>query len=111
MTDKAKAFELHGYAFKYTFKYDYCIKTDRDGKSYGGTAVVGTTRDNASYVVAEEYLDLETDLIKCYDCYGTLGLTTRDKHEAMEFAKRQAKSFVICADAAPELLSDYKRIK
>lgn len=106
MTDKAKAFELHGYRFY----YDYCIKTDRDGKSYGGTAVVGTTRDN-SYVVAEEYLDLETDLIKCYDCYGTLGLTTRDKHEALEFAKRQARSFVICADAAPELLSNYKRIK
>lgn len=99
MTDKAKAFELHGYRFY----YDYCIKTDRDGKSYGGTAVVGTTRDNTSYVVAEEYLDL--------DCYGTLGLTTRAKHEALEFAKRQALGFTICADRAPELLSDYRRVK
>lgn len=107
MTDKGKAFEMHGYRFY----YDYCIKTDGDGKSYGGTAVVGTTRDNERYVVAEEYLDLETNLIKCYDCYGTLGLTTRDKHEALEFAKRQALGFTICADRAPELLSDYRRIK
>lgn len=96
-----EGFTLHGI----DFAYDYSIRDNQ-----GGLALVADWEYHR-YKVAEAYLVGQS--IYLYDELGMLrdDLLWTDKEEALRWLKTQAAVFAVAAQNAPELMSNYTRLK